>query len=334
LTDDPVPGQRGELAVHDDLSPTSRALLLLELIQNSPGIGAARLAERLGVSERAIGRYVGIVREAGVPIESTRGPYGGYRVGRGARVPPLMFTTTEALALVMAALDGHHNAADPADPVGSALGKIMRVLPESVASPVDAVRRITAGRGQDPPTPEPETTATLVQACTSNRSLRLAYRLNSGAERPMEVDPWAVVVRHGRWYLLCWSHAKDARRALRIDRIRSVELLDATFTPPVGLNPKQALEEQLSEGWKYRVEVVIDAGFDEVAPCVPRALGRLEAITPTTTRLIGSTESPAWYVGQLTEIHAPFRFVDSPEVQAAAEELGRRLLESAQPPPA
>ncbi|QNE19248.1 WYL domain-containing protein [Kribbella qitaiheensis] len=318
--------------MYDDLSPTSRALLLLELIQNSPGIGASRLAERLGVSERAIGRYVGIVREAGVPIESTRGPYGGYRVGRGARVPPLMFTTTEALALVMAALDGHHNAADPADPVGSALGKIMRVLPASVADPVDAVRRIAAGRGQDPPTPEPETTAKLVQACSSTSPLRLAYRLNSGTERPMDVDPWAVVVRHGRWYLLCWSHAKDARRALRIDRIRTVETLDGTFTPPADLNPKQALEEQLSEGWKYQVEVVIEAPFDEVAPCLPRALGRLDAITPTTTRLIGSTENPGWYVEQLTAVRAPFQILKSPELQAAAEEIGRRLLRSVQPP--
>jgi predicted DNA-binding transcriptional regulator YafY len=320
------------LPVKDDLSPTSRALLLLELIQNSPGIRASRLAERLGVSERAIGRYVGIVREAGVPIESTRGPYGGYRVGRGARVPPLMFTTTEALALVMAALDGHHNAADPADPVGSALGKIMRVLPESVASPVDAVRRITAGRGQDPPTPEPETTATLVQACTSNRPVRLGYRQNPDTEWQMEVDPWAVVVRHGRWYLLCWSHAKDARRALRIDRIRTVDLLDGTFTPPADLNPKQALEEQLSEGWKYPVEIVFEAPFDEVAPCLPRTLGRLEAITPTTTRLVGSTENAAWYVAQLAEIRAPFRIVQSPELQAAAEALAQRLLQAVQPP--
>ena len=315
----------------DDLSPTSRALLLLELIQNSPGIGAARLSERLGVSERAIGRYVGIVREAGVPIESTRGPYGGYRVGRGARVPPLMFTTTEALALVMAALDGHHNAADPADPVGSALGKIMRVLPESVANPVDAVRHIPAGRGQDPPTPEPETTAILVQACGSHNPVRLAYRLQPDVEREMEVDPWAVVVRHGRWYLLCWSHAKEARRALRIDRIRKAEVLDGTFTPPEDLKPKEALVEQLSEGWKYPVEVIFEGSFDEVAPCLPRTLGKLEALSPTTSRLIGSTENAAWYLAQMAEIHVPFRIVKSPELQSAAEALGRRMLQAAQP---
>src|SRR5882757_10345086 len=102
-----------------DVSPTARALLALELVQGSPGITADQRADKLGVSERAARRYVGILREAGVPVESVREPYGGYRVGRGLRLPPLMFSGTEALGLVMAVLDGHHDASDPADPVGS-----------------------------------------------------------------------------------------------------------------------------------------------------------------------------------------------------------------------
>src|SRR6187549_3413737 len=127
-----------------DASPTARALLALELIQGSPGISAALVADKLGVSERAARRYVGILREAGIPIDSVRGPYGGYRVGRGLRLPPLTFSATEALGLVMAVLDGHHEASDPTDPVGSALGKIIRALPEPVAAQAEAVRRTTA----------------------------------------------------------------------------------------------------------------------------------------------------------------------------------------------
>ena len=81
-----------------DASPTARALLTLELVQDNPGITAQRLADKLGVSERAARRYVGILRKAGIPVESVRGPYGGYRLGRGVRLPPLMFDATEALA--------------------------------------------------------------------------------------------------------------------------------------------------------------------------------------------------------------------------------------------
>src|SRR6188472_2512374 len=125
-------------------SPTARALLTLELVQGSPGITADRLADKLGVSERAARRYVGILREAGIPIESVRGRYGGYRVGRGLRLPPLTFSSGEALGLVMAVLDGHHAADDPANPVGSALGKIMRALPTTVAAQAETVRRTAA----------------------------------------------------------------------------------------------------------------------------------------------------------------------------------------------
>ena len=115
-----------------DLSPTARALRALELLQAEPGITAAQLAEQLHVTERAARRYVAILRDAGIPVESTRGPYGGYRVGRGIRLPPLVFSAAEALGLVMAVLDGSHAAADADDPVGAALGKIIRALPENV----------------------------------------------------------------------------------------------------------------------------------------------------------------------------------------------------------
>jgi predicted DNA-binding transcriptional regulator YafY len=133
--------------VNPDASPTARALLTLELLQSSPGITAERLADKLGISARAVRRCVGILREADIPVESVSGPYGGYRLGRGLWLPPLVFTATEALGLVMAVLDGHHDASDPAYPVGGALGKLMRALPEPVAAEAEAVRRTTAPAG-------------------------------------------------------------------------------------------------------------------------------------------------------------------------------------------
>ena len=304
-------------------SPTARALLALELIQAVPGITADRLAERLGVSERAARRYVGVLREAGVPIESTRGPYGGYRVGRGLRLPPLMFTTDEALALVMAVIEG---PGDAADPVASALGKIIRVLPEPVADPAESVRTVSARR-TDPAAvrPDPATTARLVQAAAAGRRVRLRYRLGATTEREMDVDPWAVVVRYGRWYLLGWSHTKDARRVLRIDRIAGVETRDETFAAPEDLDPVQTLEAHLSEGWRYAVEVVIEAPVEAVARWVPRKIGRLEAVDAGRTRLVGSTDEPDWYAAQLAGVGADFRVVSPPELRTELRVLGQRL---------
>ena len=221
-----------------DTSPTARALLALEAIQDSPGITAQRLGDHLGVTERAARRYVAILREADLPIESVTGPHGGYRVGRGLRLPPLMFTAAEALGLVMAVLEGHRGAADPTELVGAALSKILRVLPQQVAEPVRAVRRVTG----PPPDPslrvDPALTAKLVEACTSSRRVRIDYRLEDGRERPMEVDPWAVVLRHGRWYLLGWSQTSDAQRALR-DRPGPVGLHDVAAAFDAARGPRR-----------------------------------------------------------------------------------------------
>ena len=307
----------------DDTSPTARALLVLEMVQNQPGIGAAQLAGRLGLSDRAVRRNVAVLREAGIPVESTRGRYGGYRVGRGLRVPPLMFTATEALALVMAVLEGH-DAADPEDPVGSALGKIVRVLPEPLAKPVDAIRRVTA-RGWDVGVPDVETTAALVQASAAHRRVRLTYRLGPDRERDMDVDPWAVVVRHRRWYVLGWSHTRDAMRVLRVDRVARVGVLGETFTPPADLEPMATLEEHLSQGWRYAVEVEIEAPLADVQHWLPRSFGRLEAMGDRRTRLVATTDEPEWYAAQLAEVPYDFRLVDSREVRAAMDVLARRL---------
>jgi predicted DNA-binding transcriptional regulator YafY len=315
-----------------DVSPTARALLALEMIQNSPGISADRLGERLGVSERAARRYVAILREADLPIESVSGPHGGYRVGRGLRLPPLMFTAAEAMGLVMAVLEGHRNAASPADLVGGALAKIARVLPERIAGPVRAFREVSVP-GPDPPADlspsrvSPELTTQLIEACTAASRLRLEYRLGQGRDRAMEVDPWAVVLRHSRWYLLGWSHTAAARRVLRVDRIVRVEAMPETFTPPPDLDALRTLEEHLSQGWTYPVDVLVDATVEETARWLPRSLARLEP-EDDRTRLRASTDEPDWYARQLAAIRAPYRVIGSPELQRATAALGRELIQA------
>jgi predicted DNA-binding transcriptional regulator YafY len=315
-----------------DAGPTARSLLALELVQGHPGITAEQLAGRIGVSERAARRSISVLRSAGIPIESTRGPYGGYRVGRGLRLPPLMFRDVEALALVMAVLDGHHDASDPTDLVGSALGKIIRALPEPVAAQAEAVRRATApAPDRAAARPDPDITTTVVTACADHRRLRLGYRSEAGEAWNTEVDPWAAVVRHGRWYLLCWSHGTSEIRAYRIDRVSSVDVLDQTFEPPSELDPVAVLEEHLASGWEYAAEVVIAAPAQRVRRCIPRALGRLEEVDDHTARLVGSTSSPGWYAEQLAAIPAPFRIVGSRELREAAHTLGERYLAASTP---
>ncbi|HZB51006.1 MAG TPA: WYL domain-containing protein, partial [Mycobacteriales bacterium] len=278
--------------------------------------------------------YVGILREAGIPVESARGPYGGYRLGRGLRLPPLTFTAAEALSLVMAVLDGHHHAGDPADPAGSALGKIVRALPEPVAAQAEAVRRTAAAApDRGAARPDPGTTAALVQACASGRRVCFGYRSEAGSEWEAEVDPWAVVVRHGRWYLLCRDHRAGARRAYRVDRVRAVQPLDRVAEPvPADLDPVAVLEEHLAVGWEYATEVLIEAPAAAVAPCLPRVLGRVERVDDATCRLVGSTSNPGWHAEQLAVLPVPYRIVGGPELRRAAREIATRMLAAAGEP--
>jgi len=141
----------------------------------------------------------------------------------------------------------------------------------------------------------------------------------------MDIDPWAVSVWRGRWYLLGWSHTAGARRVLRVDRVTSVVVLEEGFTPPDDLDPIATIEEHLSTGWRYDVEVVIDAPVDAVAQWLPRQLGRLEPTGDGSTRLVGTTDEPFWYARQLTALQAPYLIASSPELREAARDLGRHL---------
>jgi predicted DNA-binding transcriptional regulator YafY len=312
----------------ETVSPTARALLALEVLQDNPGVSAERLAGRLGVTDRAVRRYVGLLREAGIPIESSTGRYGGYRLGRGTRLPPLILSAAEAIGLVMAVLEGRPGAADTADPVGSAIGKITRLLPKSLGESVAAMRHVTTAQtGLVSAAPDPEVTATLVRASEARRRVRVSYQLRQ--EREMEVDPWAVSVWRGRWYLLGWSHTKDARRVLRVDRVTSAVVLDEAFVLPDELDPIATIEEHMSTGWRYHVEVVIDAPKDAVARWLPRSLGRLEPTDAERTRLVGTTDEPLWYARHLTALEAPYRIVSPLELRAASRDLAQRLMDAA-----
>jgi predicted DNA-binding transcriptional regulator YafY len=322
--------------VKADLSPTARALRALELLQAQPGITAGQLAVELHVTERAARRYVATLREAGIPVESTRGPYGGYRVGRGIRLPPLVFSAAEALGLVMAVLDGSHAAADADDPVGAALGKIIRALPENVSRQAAAMRRhASAVPDRGAVRPGTETTSALVAAIAAQRRVSISYGSQSGRQWEEDVDPWAVVVRHGRWYLLCHSHRARAVRAYRIDRIQSVAGGGEQFRAPEDLDHVDLLEQHLGAGWEFETKVVFDAPCDEVARYVRPPMGRLSpAGDSARCVLTGTTSNPALYAGEwLAAIPIPFHVEGGPELRSAVAAVTARLTAALGAPP-
>lgn len=316
-----------------DASPTARALLALELLQARPGMTAAELGRRLGVSERAARRYVAILQEAGLPVESTRGRYGGYRVGRGLRLPPLVFSGSEALGLVMAVLDGHHAADDPTSPVGAALGKILAALPANVARPAAQLRAHAASApNRVAVPPDPAITSALIDAVAGQQVVRLGYRNEGGRSWHEDVEPWAVVVRYGLWYLLCHSRRAEAVRTYRVDRVHEVVATADRFDLPPELDPVAALEEHLGVGWALETDVVFDAPLAEVRPYLSPHTGRLSAVAddPTRCRLQGSTNNAEGYASEwLAPVPFGFTVVGGPELRAAVATLAARFAHAA-----
>jgi predicted DNA-binding transcriptional regulator YafY len=309
----------------ETVSPTARALQTLEILQFRPGTTADEIAGRLGVTERAARRYVAILREAGIPVESSRGRYGGYRLGHGTRLPPVVFTEDEALGLVMAVLEGHPSATDTTDLVGSALGKVIRALPETVGRQAAALREYaSAAPDRGAARPDAAVTSALIVAVAGRRQVRLAYRSSSGHQFGTEVDPWAVVVRHGRWYLLCHSHHANELRSYRVDRVQSVEQTGGSFTPPEDLDPVATLEASLGHGWEFPARVVFLAPAEQVAPWVRGPMGQLEP-HPDGCLLTGSTSNPAMYAQEwLSVVPFGFRVEGGDELHAAVAALAAR----------
>ncbi|GGN36077.1 helix-turn-helix transcriptional regulator [Streptomyces fuscichromogenes] len=317
----------------NDLSPTARAIRTLEILRARPGTTAGELAVRLGVTERAARRYVGILREAGIPVESARGPHGGYRLGRGTRLPPVHFTQAEALGLVMAVLGRQSAGTDADDLVGTALDKVVRALPESVGQQA-AMLREHASAAPDPYStrPDPAVTGDLVDAVAARRRIAVTYRSEAGDEWEEEVDPWSLVVRHGRWYLLCHSHRVDAIRTYRVDRVRTVRPTGRGFDPPGGLDPVTVLEENLGLGWEFPTRVRFDAALAEVAPWIRPPMGRAEPLGEDRCVLVGSTRNPDMYAQEwLARVPFAFRVEGGAELRAAVASLGARFTAAAGP---
>jgi predicted DNA-binding transcriptional regulator YafY len=289
-------------------------------------ITAADLAEALAVTDRAARRYIAILREAGIPVISERGPYGGYHLGRGIRLPPLVFTATEALGLVMAVLET--DTPGPGDDVvGAALDKFLRALPATVARQAIVMRQHAATVPDHRSRPDPVIAADLVEAVASKRRITVTYRNESRRTWTGDIDPWAVVIRHGRWYLACFSHTARAVRTFRVDRVLAVVQHDEIFEPPADIDPVALVEEQLGRGWRYPTRVRFHAPIDAVRPFVTPPMGSLETVDADAgCDLVGSTRNPQMYASEwLARIPITFTVIDGPELADAVATLAARL---------
>lgn len=240
----------------------TRLITLIFLLQNQPNQKASELAEKLGVSLRTVHRYFEMLDEMGVPVYSERGPYGGFSLVRGYKMPPLVFTLEEAVAVVLGTGLVQELWGDLyRESANGALAKLENLLPEEQAREVAWARRSLAVTGLHRANLKMQTPALekLRRAIRELRSVNMLYQ-TSQVPHPAErgLDPYALVHRWGWWYVIGLCHVHNEVRTFRVDRISEVTLSENIFVKSTGFD----LQEYLNIEMQSQPQITARLKFD------------------------------------------------------------------------
>ncbi|MBC8135629.1 MAG: YafY family transcriptional regulator, partial [Fibrella sp.] len=260
--------------------PTTRVLTVLELLQSHRAITGTEIARRLEIDVRTARRYIVMLGELGIPVVAERGRYGGYRLMPGFKLPPLMLTEDEALALTLGLLAARHlGLTTHAPAVEGALAKIERVLPERLRNRVRAVEETVVwdlGERTRDATDNAIVLALSAAAREQNR-VSLHYRRACGEESERDFDPYGLAYQRGNWYATGHCHLRNGIRLFRLDRITEVSAKTERFQRPEGFNVLEAVLKSLgSVPREIPVEVWLDTTLEHARWQVSARVATLE----------------------------------------------------------
>jgi predicted DNA-binding transcriptional regulator YafY len=313
---------------------TSRVLRLLTLLQSHRFWPGPELAERLGVSERTLRRDIERLRELDYRVDAARGVAGGYQLQPGSDLPPLIFTSDEAIALALAlqAAVSTTSLAGVADLTVAAFAKLEQVLPSRLRDRVRAVRASavsTAPIGTDSGV-DPDLLAVLAMACRDHEVLRLAYRAGDGAESRRRVEPAHLVQHSRRWYLLCWDLERQEWRSFRVDRIGDVQRAARRVPPrslPDRLDPAafiiRALGGAVAPSYVATIRIAVELAV--AVDYLGDYTTGLEADGPDHTRWTIRSDRLEVLTGALTWLPWDFEILDAPELVAFLRRFADRI---------
>jgi predicted DNA-binding transcriptional regulator YafY len=312
--------------------PLARVLALLGILQAGGTRTLRELSDRLEVDQRTVRRYVDHLLDLGVPVESVRGRYGGYRLAPGYRLPPLMFTDDEAVAVLLGLIGTRRAALQPdaALAVESATAKVRRVLPRPLASRLDALVAATshADEGRDPTTPETGVLLTVAEAAVQRRPLAITYRDQQDRSAERVLDPYGVVALRGRWYATGLDSRSGQVRSFRLDRIERAVVQDAHFTIPGGFDPAAQVVEAVSgASYRHAVSVRVQGSERVVRMRMPGSIGIIEPIDsePEWVRVRWRVERLDWVPSVLAGLDKPFVIEEPDELRERVQALAGQL---------
>lgn len=317
--------------------PTARVLALLEILQAGGTRTVAELADRLGVDERTVRRYAGHLGELGIPVTSVRGRYGGYRLARGYRMPPLMLTDDESLAVVLGMIAARRAGLLTTPPAAteSAIAKVRRVLPDSVRQRLGALVDSIGFTVEERPGVSTGTDVllTLAGAARDRVPVRIDYTDRSGTDSERTLRPYGVVSHAGRWYVTGPDSRSGQLRSFRVDRIGTAERQPGSFPPaPEGFDPAATVLAGLAgTPWAHRVRIRARATEAEIRRVFPAGLATVEDSAEHGWLQVGlRAEELGWIPGLLATLDRPFVIDEPAELRDLVRRLADRLNRAAE----
>jgi predicted DNA-binding transcriptional regulator YafY len=306
---------------------------LLEILQAGGGFTLADLAGRLGVDERTVRRYVAHLADLDVPVEARRGRYGGYRLAPGYKLPPLMLTDEEAVAVVLglvAATRAGLTAAEGAA-AQSATAKIRRVLPAVLGRRIEALLATVdfTAPVREPSPPGIEVLLVLAEAARHRQPVTIAYTTWRGQSGERRLDPYGLVFHSGRWYVTGHDHNRQAVRTFRLDRIGTARPAQGRFDIPAGFDPTtQVLAGLAAVPYAHEISVVLHTTLAQARRRIPPSVGTLTEV-PDGVRLTARAERLDGAAQLLAGLGWPFTIERPDKLKDEVRALAARLLTDA-----
>jgi biotin operon repressor BirA-like protein len=312
---------------------STRLLQLLAMLQARRDWSGQDLASRLGVSTRTIRTDVERLRELGYPVEATAGVGGGYRLGHGTTMPPLLLDDEEAVAVAVALrMTAGAGVTGIEEASLQALVKLEQLIPSRLRHRIDAMRAATVSVPGAGPTVDPAVLSTIAGAIRASERLRFDYVDHDGKQTIRTVEPGRLVVWGRRWYLLAWDVGRDDWRTFRVDRITPKTPTGPRFKPRTLTDEDASSHVQRSAGsatWRYRARIRIHAPIDQVRALLPLAVD-VSSDGPDRCIIEAGSDTPhqlALYIGLLD---TDFEILEPADLAEAFVRLAERYQRAAQ----
>jgi predicted DNA-binding transcriptional regulator YafY len=307
--------------------PTTRVLTVLEMLQSHQQLSGPEIAQRLEVNTRTVRRYITMLQDLGIPVEAERGRHGSYRLRPGFKLPPLMFTEEEALALTLGLLAERKLGLAVATPaVEGALAKIERVLPLALRQRVQAVQETLVFAFDLPDSaPSSDVVSTLCAAVQQGRQVELVYQAWQADTTTRIVELYGLVCRSGFWYAVGHCHLRQGLRVFRLDRVVSAAVAAGTYRRPVDFDCLSYVTRSIAlTPATWLVDVLLQTNMAQAQSMVPPALATLEQ-APTGIVLRCYVDNLDWMAHFLAGLDCPLIIRRPLELRTALQRLAEKI---------